>query len=316
MTSPEAGNDRRFPQRFVTVDWSTPVSNKLLIEASGIHRVERWGGMEPQVGKLGNIDHLEPGMISVADSLNPVTGTPLTYRAAVTYNNSWNWNVHYRAAVSYITGAHTFKVGFNNAFLHHENTTYSAPATPYSYGFTSMEPTSITYRIVPRTVEVNVDRDMGFFAGQMDDRTLDTGRGPPPRFLQEQLPSSGDLRHVLRTEPERLVPRDREFELERHHAEIGCDLRRIWKREDGVEGDSQQVSRRPGYDGFGPAQVSDAPNPILRVANQTTQRTWADGNRNFIPDCDLNNFAPMASVVSSTIRTSAPTSLAPPTTPT
>ena len=51
---PEAGNDRRFPlQRFVTVDWSTPVSNRLLIEASGIHRVERWGGMEPQVGKLG-----------------------------------------------------------------------------------------------------------------------------------------------------------------------------------------------------------------------------------------------------------------------
>ena len=83
VTTPEAGNDRRFPlQRFVTMDWSTPVSNKLLIEASGIHRVERWGGMEPQVGKLGNIDHLEPGMIPVADTLNPVTGTPLNYRAA------------------------------------------------------------------------------------------------------------------------------------------------------------------------------------------------------------------------------------------
>ena len=72
VTSPEAGNDRRFPlQRFVTVDWSTPVSNRLLIEASGIHRVERWGGMEPQVGKLGNIDHLEPGMISVTDTPQP-----------------------------------------------------------------------------------------------------------------------------------------------------------------------------------------------------------------------------------------------------
>ena len=30
----------------------------------------------------GNIDHLTPGMISVADTLNPVTGGPLTYRAA------------------------------------------------------------------------------------------------------------------------------------------------------------------------------------------------------------------------------------------
>ena len=46
-----------------TVDWNTPVSNRLLIEASGIHRVERWGGMDPQAGKLGNVDLLTPGMI-------------------------------------------------------------------------------------------------------------------------------------------------------------------------------------------------------------------------------------------------------------
>ena len=43
--------------------------------------------MQPQVGKLGNIDHLEPGMISVFDTLSPVTGGGLTYRAAQTYNN-------------------------------------------------------------------------------------------------------------------------------------------------------------------------------------------------------------------------------------
>ena len=65
--------------------------------------------------------------------------------------------------MSYITGSHAFKVGFNNAYLHHDNTTYSAPAMPYSYNFTSMVPTAITYRIVPRTVEVNVNRDMGLF---------------------------------------------------------------------------------------------------------------------------------------------------------
>src|SRR6187200_1327181 len=149
VTTPEAGNDRRFPlQRFVTMDWSTPVSNRLLIEASGIHRVERWGGMEPQVGKLGNIDHLTPGMISVTDSNNPTTRGSLMYRAATTYNNSWNWNLHYRAAVSYITGSNTFKVGFNNAYGHHENTTYNSPAAPYGYNFTSMVPTAITYRLV------------------------------------------------------------------------------------------------------------------------------------------------------------------------
>ncbi len=65
-TSPEAGNDQRFPvQRFVTVDWNNPLSNRLLLEASAIHRVERWGGMHLQTGKGDNIPSLTPGMTSV-----------------------------------------------------------------------------------------------------------------------------------------------------------------------------------------------------------------------------------------------------------
>src|SRR5687768_4715406 len=163
-TAPEAGVDRRFPlQRFVTADWTSPVSNRLLLEASAIHRVERWGGMHLQEGKQGNLASLTPGIISVTDNPNPVTGGSLLYRSAAEFNNSWNWNIHYRAAMSYITGTHNFKVGFNNAYLHHENTTYANPATDYTFNFAMGVPTQIVYRI-PRTVAVNVDRDLGLFA--------------------------------------------------------------------------------------------------------------------------------------------------------
>src|SRR5687768_4345245 len=163
-TAPEAGVDRRFPlQRFVTADWNSPLSNRLLLEASAIHRVERWGGMHLQEGKQGNLASLTPGIISVTDNPNPVTGGSLLYRSAAEFNNSWNWNIHYRAAMSYITGTHNFKVGFNNAYLHHENTTYANPATDYTFNFAMGVPTQIVYRI-PRTVAVNVDRDLGLFA--------------------------------------------------------------------------------------------------------------------------------------------------------
>ena len=61
--SPEASVDRRFPlQRFVQMDWNNPVSNRLLLEASAIHRVERWGGMHLQTGKGDNIGAIAPGM--------------------------------------------------------------------------------------------------------------------------------------------------------------------------------------------------------------------------------------------------------------
>jgi hypothetical protein len=292
-TSPEAGVDRRFPlQRFVTMDWSTPVSNRLLIEASGIHRVERWGGMDPQVGKLGNIDHLEPGMISVTDSLNPVTGGPLTYRAATTYNNSWNWNIHYRAAVSYITGSNQLKFGFNNAYGHHENTTYSAPALPYSYNFTSMVPNAIVYRIVPRTVEVNVNRDLGLF---VQDK-LTTGRWTlagairfdsfknsfPPQAIAGDF--FGRNLNVQYNEIENLSWND-------ITPRLGATYDVFGNGKTAFKVTLNKYLEGLGTTGFGPAQVTDAPNPILALLNQT-QRVWGDANSNFVPDCDLNNFAP------------------------
>jgi hypothetical protein len=49
-----------------------------------------------------------------------------------------------------------------------------------------------------------------------------------------------------------------------------------------------------GTTGFGAAQVTDAPHPILRISgiNQNSTRTWADANGNRVPDCNLNNFDP------------------------
>src|SRR6187399_2582446 len=165
LISPDGSQDRRFPlQRFVTADWTSPMTNKLLFEASGIHRVERWGNMHLQTGKGDNVDALAPGITGIVDNPSLATGASLNYRASSgTFNNSWNWNLHYRVAASYITGSHAFKVGFNNAYLHHENTTYSSPAAPIVYNFTAMTPTGITYRLTPRTVKVNVDHDLGLF---------------------------------------------------------------------------------------------------------------------------------------------------------
>jgi carboxypeptidase family protein len=292
LVAPEAGNDRRFPlQRFVTMDWNTPVSNRLLIEASGIHRVERWGGMHPQVGKLGNIDHLEPGMISVTDSQNPVTGGSLTYRAAQTYNNSWNWNIHYRAAVSYITGSHTFKVGFNNAYGHHENTTYSDPARPYAYNFTAMTPAAIVYNLTPRTVEVNVNRDLGLF---VQDKWT-TGRWTLSGALRydsfknsfpEQTVAGNYFGRTLN------IHYDKIDNLSWHDItpRLGATYDVFGTGRTAVKVTLNKYLEGLGTTGFGAAQVTDAPNPVLSLLT-TTQRVWGDADRDFVPDCDLNNFA-------------------------
>src|SRR5688500_7080689 len=44
--SPEAGRDRRFPRlRQEHLEWTSPVTNRLLLEAVGLHLFERWGNM-------------------------------------------------------------------------------------------------------------------------------------------------------------------------------------------------------------------------------------------------------------------------------
>jgi len=172
FTYPEAGNDRRFPvQRFMQVDWNTPVSNRLLVEASVIHRVERWGDMAIQTGHDGGLTSIDQRMISVLN-----TTTNRMSRLNNELNNSWNNNLHYRAAVSYITGSHVFKVGFNNAWGYHDNKVYGPESLIPGYGLVqgvqynfvnnalgNDQPSAISLRSHPRTSKVEVDNDLGLF---------------------------------------------------------------------------------------------------------------------------------------------------------
>ena len=60
-------------------DWTSPVTNKLLIEASGIHRVERWGNMHLQTKGLD----LDPQMIGVVEQGGAIPGLRLSGRGRV-----------------------------------------------------------------------------------------------------------------------------------------------------------------------------------------------------------------------------------------
>jgi hypothetical protein len=290
-TSPEAGVDRRFPvQRFVTVDWNNPVSSRVLLEASAIHRVERWGGMHPQVGKLGNIDGLTPGIVGITDNPSRATGASLSYRAntgANGYNNSWNWNIHYRAALSYVTGSHSFKVGFNNAYGHYDNTNYADPASPFTYNFNNGVPTQINYRLVPRTVAVNVNRDLGLFAQD--------------RWTVGRWTLSGGVRYDTYKNsfpPQSIVGtyfgRSLNIQYDTIDNATWHDITPKMGATYDLFGDGRtalKVTLNKYLEGLGTTgAVSDSPNPINRL-NTSTNRSWGDTNANFIPDCDLNNFA-------------------------
>src|SRR5688572_4161983 len=155
VTAPEAGYDRKFPvERTVQADWTSPISNRLLLEVSAVQKFDRWGNMH-----LNERDTISPEMIAVTEQGGAIPG--LTYRARATYNNSYDKTFHYRAAISYITGSHSLKVGFNDAFGEDYSRTYDLQ--PVSYRFNNGVPNLITVRSTPYTRGINVDHDLGIF---------------------------------------------------------------------------------------------------------------------------------------------------------
>jgi hypothetical protein len=181
--SPEAGQDRRFPRlRQEHLEWTSPVTNKLLFEAVGMHLFERWGNMHLRV-KGGSLENAAQeaaliGMIPVQDqALNN-----LNYRAGADFNNTLVPNYAYRAAMSYITGTHAFKVGFNrtHGFLEAYNYTlsplrYRFGAGPTGSGIASGVPNQVTISARPYTTVANMDNDLGLYVQdrwRMDRLTL------------------------------------------------------------------------------------------------------------------------------------------------
>ena len=153
-TAPEAGQDRRYPGMANTfVDWTSPVTSRVLLESTIMRRTEPIDS-RPGAG-------VTPNMISVNDQF-----TGLTYRNRVTGGTTDTRFISYRAAVSYITGSHAFKAGFNNGRQTIER--FTTADQPVSYRLNSASgvpiPNSISLQAVPYRLTGTFTSDGGVFA--------------------------------------------------------------------------------------------------------------------------------------------------------
>ena len=259
QAAPEAARDRRFPRlRQEHVEFTSPVTSKLLLEFVGMHLFERWGNMDLRsADNGGSLTDAEAAaiqnMISVADQ-----GSGLMYRsyAATGFgglNNTIVPNYTYRVAASYVTGTHTFKTGWNDTWGYQE--TYNYAYQPISYTFNQRDPdlrdsvggsNHRAQRRKPRLRRV--------CAGQLETESGDDHGGHQVRLVQN-IVSGADDRTRLRvgrpSEPKPHLPRAGQHQLEGPHVSIGRRLRPVRRRQVGGEGGSEQVSARADTQRFG-----------------------------------------------------------------
>jgi hypothetical protein len=105
FTSPSGTYNRHgHPLRVTTADWTAPITTRLLFDASLFYYYNRWSK---------DMDEREVPGLSPIDEQS--TGQQLKLRSGSLWENL-HTTLRYRASMSYVTGAHAFKVGFVNAY--------------------------------------------------------------------------------------------------------------------------------------------------------------------------------------------------------
>ena len=264
----EASPYHYFPlERQVAADLTSPLTNRLLIDGAIMHKVER--------AIRNPVPDLSPQMIGVLDQ-----ATGRQYRAKDTYINRPSYQYVYRASVSYITGAHAFKVGLGDIVGHFDQRDFDNNSV--SYRLSNGVPNQITMRAYPLNFRVNVAHQFG---GYVQDR-----------WTMNRLTINAGLRHdwfkndfpAQSVGPVPLAPA-RNFSFDKTDGLSLHDLNPKLGAAYDLTGNGKtalKVSLNRYVEPYTVNGIAGTRNPVNRLVNSTT-RSWADANRDYIPNCNL-----------------------------
>jgi hypothetical protein len=280
ITSPEAGTVWDDREKIIQVNYSSPVTSRLLLEAGYSTFLSRWGGQDPG-GALTDF-------ISVTEQLsNALTQTPFPnfmYRGLeARFGNEQMANV-WRGSASYVTGSHNIKFGTQGAYHMHWNYQYTGQ-NQLRYQFNNQVP-----NLFSMWLPLSQSNRTTFQAYYVQDQ-----------WTVNRLTLQGALRYEWASS---WSPAGENGVLvtSRFNSEPI-----VYPRVQSADG-YHDISPRVGaaYDVFGNGKTAVKFNigHYLQSANnegnftinnptttfqRSTNRAWTDGNRNYVPDCDLMN---------------------------
>jgi Carboxypeptidase regulatory-like domain len=273
--TPESAPFYRFPfQRLATVNWTSPATSRLLLEAGASNRGERWQFQTPS--QSDPFAHLIP----VQEQ-----STGLWYRGRFSgppepFANALAGLTNIRGAVSYITGAHALKAGVTETFGFRDSLLTDNDGNR-SYRFNNGVPNLITLRATPyrtiarsradlgayvqdkwtvRRATLNLGVRFDYYSNYFPEQTL----GPAPLAPTRNL----TLPETPWSSYKDITPR------------LGLSYDVFGNGRTALKATLNKYVQAISINGGAGA------NPVSRIANQTT-RSWADADRDFVPDCDL-----------------------------
>ena len=140
-SSPESGTIWDARAKIIQASYSAPWSSRVLVEAGFSSFWTQWGDIRPGGAAVDRIAVTEQtAMPGMPNSNFIYHGWPAT-------GGTDQQNAQYRAALSYVTGAHSFKVGYQGAYMVAKTPTFIGQQI--SYRFSGGVPNQLTQRIGP-----------------------------------------------------------------------------------------------------------------------------------------------------------------------
>jgi len=286
------------PNSMTQISWTSPVTNRLLLEANAqLGPYFWWGGVQKnpwdnttiqvQEDSTSAIIPTGPGQCGGAGQ--PVCGLPgMNYRSA-------NWADHIsftnivQASASYITGSHTMKVGFrwmknDNTFpINHRN------SAQLKYNVRDAVPYQLTMYGDDNSFQQQEQQVTAFYA---QDRWTLGNLSLQGGIRFEHL---GDSFPEQRIGPNRFIPEavvfpagDGPLSLNDFMPRFGASYDLFGNGKTAVKAFlGRYVSTTNTVDEW----INYSPAGLGHFTTQVN-RPWTDGNGNWVPDCDLLNGAP------------------------
>jgi hypothetical protein len=281
VSAPETAGYRDYGNRVAQTKWTSPVSNRLLLEAGFTMYRSRYGGGQLPGMPTEDLIRVTEQCAPSCPSNGNIAG--LNYRSLNWFSNV-NWNNSWNAAASLVTGSHSLKFGYQGGLLIDQRKNFGNNQF-INYRTNNAIPDQITLNINRFGVNQSVRFD-SFYAQE--------------QWTLGRMTAQAALRydHAWSYFPEQTVGPVRFF-----------PTAVTYPRTTGVEG-YHDLWPRGGvaYDLFGTGKTSVkfnfgryleaaqngglfiALNPTGRLSTTTT-RVWQDDDRDFVADCVLENGA-------------------------
>ena len=292
-TAPESADPGLYHHdRAYRGEWTAPVTDRVLLEAVLYQRT--LPSLTPRPDGPSTV-----GLNAITEQTNGLTFRALAGGKSFKVNS----NIAYRAALSYITGAHAFKFGYSDGQGSRDETVVAVDS-PVAFRVNNGVPNQLTQVYSPNIHcdskngcdqyqnHSRQDHDMGLYAqDKWSFNRLTLTYGLRYSWYKTSFPaqhvSSSPLAPALNLD----IPRTNGVSWKDVTPRFGAVYDAFGNGKTAIKVSLNKFvngQALTGNAGGNTVIFGSALNPFNRLVLSTT-RNWTDTNRNFVPDCDLTN---------------------------